>query len=313
MKRCVISKPAKRKIIPYFSFFIILFIFTSIYKYLDNSPSKITDKQLVNYLLSQTQFTENKNFFYTYLKDQILNIYNKPLNILMINSAFKQQTTNKSPPVSVMKEETKKPLIYIYNSHQSEEYASSTFIEYSVKPTVMMADYILEEQFNNAQYPTLVEERSIKEVLNKYSWNYSYSYQASRIRLEEVKKNNPSLQYFIDVHRDSLSKERTTVEINGKKYAKLLFIIGLENPNYSANLEFTEAINAKLNERYPNLSKGIYKKSGPGVNGVYNQDFSPRTILIEMGGYQNTPTEVMNSALAFSECYLEVLKTYENV
>lgn len=313
MKKRFIAKSSKRKIIPYFSFFLVLFLFTSIYKYLDNSPIKITDKQLVTYLLNKTEFTENKHSFYTYLKDKLLNIYNEPLSILSINNTVKQQAINKSPPVPVIKEEQEKPLIYIYNTHQSEEYAASTFTEYSVKPTVMMADFILEEQFNNASYPTLVEERNIKDILNKHSWNYSYSYRASRIRLEEVKKNNPSLKYFIDVHRDSLSKERTTVEINGKQYAKLLFLIGLENPNYSANLKFTEAINAKLNEKYPTLSKGIYKKSGPGVNGVYNQDFSPYTILVEMGGYQNTPTEVMNSALAFSECYLEVLKTYETI
>jgi stage II sporulation protein P len=62
-----------------------------------------------------------------------------------------------------------------------------------------------------------------------------------------------------------------------------------------------------MNELYPNLSKGIYKKGGPGVNGVYNQDFSPYTILIEIGGYENTTNEVLNTVLAFSKCFMETI------
>lgn len=204
-----------------------------------------------------------------------------------------------------------KPLIYIYNTHQTEEYTPSSLVEYSIMPTVQMNNYILEDRFEEKNYETVVEEKNIKEVLNKNGWNYAKSYQASRIFLEEAKKNYPTLKYFIDVHRDSLPKERTTVTLNNKSYATILFLIGLENKDYAKNLEFTEKINAKINEKYPGLSKGIYKKQGEGVNGVYNQDFSPYTILVEMGGPENTIDEVLNTSLAFSECFLEVIDEYE--
>ena len=162
--------------------------------------------------------------------------------------------------------------------------------------------------FNNNNFGVYVEEASIKEILNNNNWSYSYSYLASRTLLEQRKKEIPSLKYFIDLHRDSLTKDKTTVIINDKKYAKLLFIVGLEHNNYLENLEFTEKINNKLNEKYPTLSKGIYKKGGAGVNGIYNQDFSKYTILLEVGGYQNTPVEVLNSLIAFSDCFMEVIK-----
>jgi stage II sporulation protein P len=77
-----------------------------------------------------------------------------------------------------------------------------------------MVNYILEDIFNNNSYKTLVEEGSIKEILNKNNWKYSSSYKASRQFLDKAKKNNPSLKYFIDIHRDSLKKERTTISIN---------------------------------------------------------------------------------------------------
>lgn len=311
MRRRFIIKTKKRRLLPVFSFFVVLIIFIIIFNILDHSKIKLTDQQLVTILLEDQNFIPKKDNIYTKLKNKVLNIYNNPIEYLsfsketLIPEKTEPTINEEKPPV------LKEPLIYIYNSHQTEEYAPSTFLEYTINPTVMISNYILEEQFNNAAYQTIVEERSIKEKLNENNWKYSSSYKASRIYLEDIKQKNPTLKYFIDVHRDSLVKDKTTIEINNKKYAKLLFIIGLENPNYEANLKFTEEINNKINEKYPNLSKGIYKKSGSGVNGVYNQDFSPYTILIEVGGYQNTPTEVMNSSLAFSECFLEVINSYE--
>ena len=72
-----------------------------------------------------------------------------------------------------------------------------------------------------------------------------------------------------------------------------------------------EQINNILNEKYPNLSKGIYQKGGPGVNGVYNQDNSKHTMLVEIGGPDNTTDEVLNSTLAFCDAFLEVISKNE--
>ena len=73
-------------------------------------------------------------------------------------------------------------------------------------------------------------------------------------------------------------------------------------------MKFTEELNNKLNEKYPGLSRGIYKKKGPGVNGVYNQDFDPNTILIEVGGEENTIDEVYNSCRAISIILTEYIR-----
>ncbi len=202
-------------------------------------------------------------------------------------------------------EEAKEPLIYIYNTHDTEEYASNNL--FSFVPNVTMVNYILKEKFEQANIQTIVEERSIKEILNKNNWNYASSYKASRLYIDDVKDSYPSIKYYIDVHRDSLEKAKTTTIINDKSYAQLLFIVGLENDNYKENLDFTQKIVDKLNERYPGLCKGIYKKSGPGVNGIYNQDVSPNCILAEFGGQENTIYEVLNTTLAFYECFLEVI------
>lgn len=264
----------------------------------------ITNQELVNVIFTNSIPTTKKELTIKLLTNQIKNYYTNTINFLNVN--LRNEPSLKTTPVT--KEETStQPIIYIYNSHQTEEYETSTILDYSIKPTVMVNNYILEEIFTNNSLSTYVEEQSIKEILNNNNWNYTYSYAASRTLMEKRKEEYPTLKYFIDVHRDSLIKEKTTITINDKEYAKLLFLIGLENPNYEQNLAFTTKINDKLNEKYPNLSKGIYKKGGAGVNGVYNQDFSEYTILIEVGGYQNTPIEVLNSMLAFAECFMEVI------
>ena len=208
--------------------------------------------------------------------------------------------------------EMAEPIIYLYNSHQLENYSNKDLDIYGITPNVLMASYVLREKLNELGLNTIVEEANMSEVLSKNGWNYSYSYQASRGLMEEKKNQYSTLKYFIDIHRDSLPKNRTTVKIDNKDYAKVLFLIGLENKNYEENLMFTEKINNKLNEYYKGLSKGILKKGGEGVNGVYNQDFNNRTILIEIGGYENTPTEVLNSAIAFSRCFMEVISEETN-
>ena len=264
---------------------------------------EITNKDFINILVDYSLPKTKKELSYKLLTSKLINYKENTLNYL--NKNLRQKKT-----IPVIKEESKDPLIYIYNTHQTEEYETSTILDYSIKPTVTITNYILEEIFNKNKLYTYVEESNIKEILNKNSWNYSYSYKATRILLEQRKQEYPTLKYFIDIHRDSITKDKTTININNKSYAKILFLIGLENPNYQENLSFTEKLNNLINQKYPHLSKGIYKKGGPGVNGVYNQDFSKYLILVEMGGYQNTPIEVLNSSLALAECFMEVINEY---
>lgn len=306
-------KKNKRKPHIMFSFFAIIIGMFISFKLLEHTKIKIKDTNIINIILNKTDFISSKDNTKLKLKFYIKQLSDNPNKLLLTTTSNLIEEQASKPVIKKEKQENEnpKPLIYIYNTHQTEEYSPSTFLEYSLNPTVMMSDYILEETFNNNNFQTLVEENSIKDILNQNSWKYSSSYKASRILMEQRKKENDSLKYFIDVHRDSLKKDRTTVTINNKSYAKILFIIGLENPTYEENLKFTNEINDLLSQKYPNISKGIYKKQGAGVNGIYNQDFSPYTILIEMGGYENTTTEVLNSTLAFAECFMEVIKKYE--
>lgn len=324
MKKKFISKNKKSKKVKFKIFFFIFsvafgFILTIkiLSKY--NLPYKNSD--LVNFLIENNNpFIVNSKSNYSYFHKIMTKLIDlditDPLSILDTN--FKGLTKKVK-----IEEETKKvsnekvitkgePTIYLYNSHDTEEYKPSSFAEYSVMPTVKLSDYVLKEELEKNGFSVLIEEQTISSIRSSLGLNYAGSYQASRVLMEQAKKNNPSLEYFIDLHRDSLDHDRTTLTYNNKNYAMVMFLVGLENPNYLENLEFSTKISDAINAKVSGLSKGIYQKEGEGVNGVYNQDFSNRTILIEIGGPENTIDEVYETLLILSEVLTEVIESDQN-
>lgn len=202
----------------------------------------------------------------------------------------------------------KEPLVYIFNTHQTEGYNRNFLESFNINNTVFIASHILKEYLQDLGISSIVEENSIVDVLNTNGWKYGYSYKASRILMENAYKENPSLNFFIDLHRDAASYERTVLEIEGKKYAKILFVVGLEHDNYEKNLALAKHLNEKVKEINPLLSRGVLEKKGPGVNGKYNQDFNQNTILIEVGGQYNYIEEVNNTLKIVAKVIYEYLE-----
>lgn len=199
------------------------------------------------------------------------------------------------------------PIVYIYNSHQLENYDNSNYEPYNITPNVMMASYMLKEKLNTLGIPTIVEEGNITEFIRVNNWTYDYSYLASRYFINSAIEENSSLKYFIDIHRDSINKNQSTTVIDDKSYAKILFVVGLEHSAYQHNLELANYINDKIKLNYPSLTRGILTKQGRNVNGIYNQDVSHNSMLIEIGGLENKIEEVLNTVELLSQILKETI------
>ena len=318
-KKMNLKNKKKKKHIIKKSLFIMTFLFSSFFtiRLLASISIKNQEDEFLTFLLeNQNIYLEDKRQGFSYFHKMMMKLLNIDLAspLTFLNRDYKGLTSNEV--VKLKKNETNKkietkkenPTIYIYNTHQTEEYKSTSFLEYSVNPNVLMASYILEEQLSNKGNVVLVEEESVSKLRTTLGLNYAGSYKVTRSMMENAKKNNPTLKYYIDLHRDSLTHDKTTLTVDGKSYAKILFIVGLENSNYQENLDFTNKISDLLNQKVKGLSKGIYKKEGPLVNGVYNQDFSNRVILIELGGNENTIDEVYRSLIVLGEVLDEVIK-----
>lgn len=192
------------------------------------------------------------------------------------------------------------PLVYLYNTHQLEEYNLESVYDYSVKPNVLIASYILKEKLNNKGIKTIVETNNMKEYLNKNNLSYNMSYHASEYFARLKTKENPSIKYLIDIHRDSARYNTTLVNIDGINYAKVMILSGYEHTIKENNAGFAESLNSLIDEMYPGLSRGVIINDSPPVNGIYNQDLPGKSVLIEVGGVDNKLEEVNNTMEALS-------------
>ena len=243
-------------------------------------------------------YEKKANNLFTKGFSKIINV-NKPVTILDNIFHLKQSQSVPMAYVENPKIDTsvveKEPEVYIYNTHQGETYEGKGLEEYNITPGVMMASYLLQKKLIESNVKSIVMEENLIDYMNINNMNHAKSYMASRKFLEEAINNNQNLKLIIDIHRDSLPKEKSTVIINNKPCAKILFVIGEEYDTYKNNLNMTNIINEKIKEKYPELSRGIITKGGSGNNGVYNQDLSDKITLMELGADKNTIEEINNT------------------
>lgn len=318
MKKMKLKKKKKWNKKKFMLYSCIFFMSASFCITVNTFKLKITmnNKEFIKYIL----YASNHNMDYKYNKKKIgfkiikffSNIsFDQPSTILKSNykglTEEEESLNSKYIDDPYPEKKVDQPKIYIYNTHQLEEYAKNKYEKYNVTPNVLMAAYIFREKLNGLGLPTIVEQTEINEILKMNSWKYYKSYDVTRMLINQAKKDYTSLEYFIDLHRDSVAHNKTYLKIGSKEYAKVMFIVGLENKNYKENLAFTEGFHEAINKKYPSLSRGIYKKQGKGVNGVYNQDIDKHVILIELGGVDNTIEEVTNTIDALSEVLFEYI------
>ena len=257
------------------------------------------------------KLSEPKEMIYSSL-NKIVNKDNLSVfsNIEDDNFNYEDEKTNYIEDPNPIK--VNEPVVYIYNSHQTEEYSSSNPLDYSVKPNVMIASYIMKEYMNNNGIPAIVETANIKDFLTNNGLKYNKSYVASKYYIEQALEKYSSIKYLIDLHRDSATIDKTLYEQDGKSYARILFVVGMDHDGYESNLNLATSLNEKIKEKYPGISRGISKKSGSNVNGIYNQDMSENAMLIEIGGVDNEIEQVYNTINAISEIIVEYIKEQGN-
>ena len=326
------KKFVSKKRIKLFSIFkviVFLFLVYIVYKVTFGTLLTIkvmsSNESFLNYLITDTnhhvlKYGDSDNYI-----DKLINFFariniKEPNKILNTSLVFEndsdilyekqyeellQVTDYVSDPNPI---EVNNPKIYIYNSHQLETYNNKNLDIYGVTPNVLMASYLFKEKLNKIGIPTIVEDSNIVEFMKINGWGHADSYKASRFYLLETLNNYPNLELIVDLHRDALSHDNSTVNINGKDCAKVLFVVGLEHDNYELNLELANKINNIIKENYPGLTRGVLQKEGKNVDGIYNQDVSSKMILLELGGNENSIEEVMNTIDILTDVFNEYLE-----
>lgn len=188
------------------------------------------------------------------------------------------------------------PQILIYHTHSQEAFADSVSGDTSTT-IVGVGDYL-------AQILTETYGYNVLHHTGQYDVEVrDDAYSKALPAIEQILKDNPSIQVVIDLHRDAMAEETHLVmDLDGKPTAQFMFFNGLSrtkktgnisylyNENIGDNLAFSFQMQMKAVQFYPGLTRKIYLK---GYR--YNMHLCPRTLLVELGAQNNTVEEVMNA------------------
>ena len=183
--------------------------------------------------------------------------------------------------------------VYIYNTHQQEEYSDGK--------TVIDASIQLANLLQEAGVQVVYENNDFKAWLNAKGLNYNYSYHASNFYLNEALVQYGGFDLIIDFHRDSIPRESSYITIDNKTYAKMMFVVGGLSKNANAITQRCNELTSLVNEN--GVMKNVMIREA-----YYNQDVSDRMVLIEVGSDKNTYEEVSNSTKLLADSILKYLQ-----
>lgn len=226
-----------------------------------------------------------KNIFLIFLKLVVIIglIVYLPNKVTTPSSAQVINAINNSTPVASNYQNmnyqiTKDKKIHIYNTHQSEEYDG-----YNV---ILGANY-LKDCLNSQGYQCDVEGNDFEGYKAIHNIAYNKSYTVSKMYLEQSLQSSGGYDLIIDFHRDSISKELSTIIYNNKSYAKIMFVVGKSSGKFDAVNQLSQQLSDLANTIVPKISRGVYVKQSH-----YNQGTSDNMVLIEVGAQSNTKEEI---------------------
>lgn len=206
------------------------------------------------------------------------------------------------------------PTILVYHSHATESYAlldtgfymSSDSRSDDISRNMVRVGEELVSYLEKAGFVVL-HDKTIHDT------DYNSAYSSSKAVVEKYLEEYPSIEITIDVHRDTITysdgtKVKPTVEINGKKAAKMMIIAGCEYgsvqnyPDWEYNLRFDLAVQEKLSEMYPDLMRPVLFSQRK-----YNMNLTHTSFLLEVGTDANTLDEACYSARLFGEALGDLL------
>ncbi|TVY00502.1 stage II sporulation protein P [Cohnella terricola] len=215
---------------------------------------------------------------------------------------------DRKPGIEETRSTGNRKVAFIYHSHNRESFYPELSPDSkgadSGKVNVTLVGKRLADKLEELGVGASHSSKDYAATIESYNYNFSYKYSLQTVR--QALAANKELKYFFDIHRDSQRRKKTTASINGKDYAQVYFIIGHRNPDWRENEAFANQIHEQLEKTYPGLSRGVWGKTAANGNGEYNQSVAPDSVLIEIGGVDNTLEECYRTADVLAKVIAEL-------
>ncbi|MDQ0888783.1 stage II sporulation protein P [Paenibacillus sp. V4I9] len=233
--------------------------------------------------------------------------------IHQMNTAIHAGLNIINPKQTVITEAKNEPLVFIYHTHNRESFVPEL---QSISPEEAQSIDINKNITSVGKHLSeKLEDFNIKALVDRTDYasepNFSYkdSYRLSRETMVSAIKSNPALKMVFDIHRSSLPREKTTTKINGIDIAKIQFVVSISNKHYQENIKFASKLHDQLESLYQGLSSQVTLKDAPTESSLsYNQDLFPNSLLVEIGGPENSLEEEYRAVDLLSKAIADLTK-----
>ncbi|MEE3952795.1 stage II sporulation protein P [Peribacillus frigoritolerans] len=211
---------------------------------------------------------------------------------------------------------TKNPSVFIYHTHTTESFTpllnnKNPDKALDKKKNITMVGAELTSELKKKNINVLHSATDFDKIVRDRDLDYSKIYDMSGKEVQTVLDKNKNLKLIIDIHRDTQLKDATTVRIDGKDVASVSFVVSENSPYFKENRKIANLFHQKLEKKYPGLSRGILLKTSqtknPYKQNFYNHDLFANSLLLQIGGVENTIEEENRSVELLAEIIDELL------
>lgn len=185
-----------------------------------------------------------------------------------------------------------KPEVLIYHTHDSEGYNEERTSNNEAYNVIGVGNLVTKELQENYGI-SVIHDKTI------HSASYEQSYNKSRETVKKYIDEYDDFKLILDLHRDSVgdhNRKHLVANVNGESIAKIMFVTTKNNRYFNDSETLAYKFINKANEIFPEiLRRQETFKYNRGQN-AFNQDFSKRSMLIEVGAEVNTSSEAQASA-----------------
>lgn len=197
-----------------------------------------------------------------------------------------------------------KPLVGIYHTHTSESFVPTSGVTHQRGGKTGDIVNVGQEMAKRLEGLGIKTEHSAN--IHDYP-SFMKAYSPAEETAKKMLAENPSIQMIFDIHRDADKRENSLVTVNGMTAARITIVVAtgqqeLVQPHWQQNHAFAKLIDAKLNQHYPGVSRGIQL-----VDWRYNQHLHPRALLVEVGCQENTEEEAKASIDMLADVVAEII------
>jgi len=191
------------------------------------------------------------------------------------------------------------PTVLILSTHGTESYAEHASGGYRtsddsgnvIRTAALIAETLEEAGIGVIHCRTKFDEE-----------DFTLAYYNASLEIRSQLRDNPSIRYIIDVHRDSVQNtDGTYLAMETDGMAQLMFVVGTDHggsghAGWEDNLALAARLHTAIEEEHPGIMRAVNIRSAS-----FNQQYTQGSLILEIGSCAGSLENALKSAGLFAK------------